>query len=136
MTQRQTNGSELLTITMTKEHALAVIHGLEIYQRVSMGHWSWVAEFISAEHGKWDEASREVADALTTTLRVAFTPDMHPNAHKGIGGASDRAKLTYEVQGKMRQAINQHDGVDNVHSYGPLELSGKALPVAKVEDAV
>lgn len=122
--------AELITVTMTKEHAMAVIHGLEVYQRVSMGAWQAVADYAGDEHSKW-------VDGIAETLRAAFTPTMHPNGHKGISNASSRAKLTYEVQGILRQLIAMHEGHErhSVWHNDPLNYSGKPLPTAEIATA-
>lgn len=122
--------AEQITVTMSREHALAVIHGLEMYQRVSMGAWRYVADYAAGEHGLLcDEAN------LAETLRKALTPDMHPNAHKGIGGASQRAKLACEVQATMRQVIALKEGGGGVWRYDPLSYSGEPMPKAEVTPA-
>lgn len=120
--------ADRLTVTMTKEHALAVIHGLEMYQRVSMGAWRYVVEYMSAEHCEWSEQSRADAEQLEAILRTMLTPAMSPNQHKGIGGVSQRAKLTYEVQAQMQQAIAKAENRYGVWNNGALSLTGEPLP--------
>lgn len=123
---------ETITVTMTKEHALAVIHGLEMYQRVSMGAWTYVADYAGAEHGIcWGPGNPECA-ALAERLRGLLTPTMQTNQHKGIGNASERAKLTYEVQAQMQQAIAKHEARYGVWNNGALKLTGKPLPTVEI----
>lgn len=125
-----------LTVTMTKDHAMAVNVALEFLERASMGDWRDVAATILEEHGGYQLPDfSERVDMLAEHLRAAITPDMHRNAHKGIANASKRAKLGYEVQSQMKQAIAKYEqhGSQSVWHYGAMSYTGLPLPTVSME---
>lgn len=126
--------SDHYQLTLTPTHARAMIRALELFQRTSMGHWRFVAEAILGEHSS-DPHNAELADQIAETLRCKLTPDMSPNQHKGIGGASMDAKRVYEIECVLRQQIarQEHHGSHSVWHHDPLKWSGDEMPTCEVK---
>ena len=135
---------EIITLTMTREHAQIVQSACEMLMRLKLRQTGCAVDMLIGwpKPYKGDMDMREYClrrdmanDILETALRVLLGDNKYvlPDEKK-----DDAEALAYEIWGTLRHALYMHDGGDydssDVRSREPLSESGLMMPVCRVEE--
>ena len=121
--------SEMVTLKMTREHALLVQNACELWMRMTLGQ-AHIAVEVYMPFDRRDESvdswlrRRDIAiDGMRASLRAMNTTER-------------RDALAYEVWGSLRYATTMHDEPSCKDSRGwpPLGDSGLTMPVVTIQE--
>ena len=134
--------SETITLTMTREHAQAVMDATELLARLEIGQfeeitWQMIDRFQGKDkNGKqtFDDRSRDLANAYLKCACLAVFGTR--NGWPDVGEKSIQHQRCWAVYAAIRYALAWYDhpeGGDTVDFYEPLGY-GEPLPKCRVED--
>ena len=130
---------EMVTLTLTREHAETIQDACELLMRLKLGQTSFPTELMlggPGSIGKYDVNEfclrRGIAeDVLRAFLRAVGNPEGTPK--------DDTEMRAYEVWGTLRHAFWKADNPDGSDSWSvcsqpPLNESGLKMPVCEIRE--
>lgn len=123
-------------LELSKEQAETTCQALDLYARVLNGQLDEVARVLEFIPGRKQGRSEE-ARVLLALAKLALIPELSVNAHFGITGGSDEAKVAYDVYQVIRHRLawdKNPQGGFQVEYDKPLYCSGKEPAVIRKKD--
>ena len=135
--------SEVITLSLTREHAEAVQNACELLMRLKLGQPGYMTDLLLGwPKGPDDMSSEEYClrrdtanEILKTALKVLYGVNNYgePDCEKDMLEA-----LSYEVWGTIRHALAWHDNPEgsdwNVSFRQPLQESGLPMPKCQITE--
>jgi hypothetical protein len=101
----------MYTLTISKEHAYAVLAALELYERIAMGQTNEISNQFEGKNDSWENQRAKGLDAVLEHLKRILFPDLEQNAYYGIMSekSGKQAHLCYEVFCALRHCVSHNE---------------------------
>lgn len=118
-------------LTLTKNQLRIIEQALEIYMRISIGHFEEISHLFMNLHPELDLVRHELDDKYLTPMKEEIFG--FKNGNIGISKAPDKAKVAYDMQKVIQRLIAT---VEDHHKYsvwhdGPIMHYGSE-PIAEI----
>jgi len=101
----------MYTLTLSKEHAHAVLNALELYERIAMGQTQEIARCFKNKNDTWQNQRAKRLEPLLEELKRILFPDLPTNGYYGIMSerSGKQAHLCYEIFCSLRYCVAHNE---------------------------